>query len=122
MLGFAMPWILAHFIGDYLLQNDWMAQNKKKSSLVCTIHVTLYCLPFLFCDIGLIAFLAIYSQHWIQDRTKFVSWYCRKFGVFQSELKTDALPWGHFIVDNVFHVIWVWMVIEVQNNSILFSA
>jgi hypothetical protein len=37
-----IPWILAHFIGDYLLQNDWMAQNKKKSNLACTIHVGLY--------------------------------------------------------------------------------
>jgi hypothetical protein len=30
MIGLNLPWILAHLIGDYLLQNDWMAENKKK--------------------------------------------------------------------------------------------
>jgi len=115
MLGGSLPWIIAHFIGDYLLQNDWMAQNKKRSSLVCTIHVTLYCVPFLFSDVSFVSLILIYAQHWIQDRTKFISWYCRRFGIFQSELKTSALPWGHFIVDNVFHVIWVWLVLSILN-------
>jgi hypothetical protein len=33
-------------------------------------------------------------------------------GSFQLELKTPALPWGHFIVDNIFHVIWIVIVIN----------
>lgn len=28
-----LPYILAHFIGDFLLQNDWMAVGKKKSKV-----------------------------------------------------------------------------------------
>jgi|SRR6185437_5500754 len=112
MLGFALPWLLAHFIGDYLLQNDWMAVNKKKSSLACTIHVTLYMLPFLLTELTIIQFILVYAQHWIQDRTKFISWWCKTMGSFQAELKTPALPWGHFIVDNIFHVIWVWVVVQ----------
>jgi len=27
--------IIGHLVGDYLLQNDWMALNKKKRSLNC---------------------------------------------------------------------------------------
>lgn len=26
-----MHWIFAHLIGDYLIQNDWMALHKKKA-------------------------------------------------------------------------------------------
>ncbi len=42
-----MPWIFAHLIGDYLLQNDWMAARKKENSLVCLIHIVTYMLPFM---------------------------------------------------------------------------
>lgn len=108
---FKIPWLLAHFIGDYLFQNDWMAVGKKKSSFICTVHVTLYMIPFLFTGITPLQFSLIYIQHWLQDRTKFIAWWCRTTGEFQNELKTHALPWGHFIVDNVFHVIWMWIVI-----------
>lgn len=114
MLGITLPWIIAHLIGDYLLQNDWMAQNKKKSSFACTVHVTLYCIPFLLTEFSFLSILLIYIQHWIQDRTTFVSWYCEKFSIFQSELKINTLPWGHIIVDNVFHIVWMWMVMEFQ--------
>lgn len=27
-----MNWLIGHLVGDYLLQNDWQAQGKKKSS------------------------------------------------------------------------------------------
>lgn len=115
-----LPYVLAHFIGDFLLQNDYIAVNKKKSSLVCTFHVILYMLPFCFTGINEIQFFLIFIQHWLQDRTVFVAFYCRTFGIFQSELKQNALvannkfervlPWGHFIIDQIFHFIWLWVV------------
>lgn len=107
-----LPWLLAHFIGDYLLQNDWMAVGKKKSSFICTVHVTFYILPFLLSGLSFTVILLIYIQHWIQDRTTFVAWWCKTTGSFQSELKMPCLPYGHFIVDNIFHVIWMWGVIN----------
>lgn len=107
-----MNYILAHFIGDFLLQNDWQAVNKKKSSLICTLHVTLYILPFLFCGLTVLQIFLIYIQHWLQDRTKFVSWYCRSFRIFQGELKQNVLPWGHFVVDQIFHFIWMVFVVH----------
>jgi len=117
-----LPWVLAHFIGDFLLQNDWQAVNKKKNNWSCTLHVTLYILPFLLTNLTPVQILLIYAQHWIQDRTNFVSWWCKTMGSFQRELKHNALvannqyervlPWGHFVVDQVFHFIWMWAVIE----------
>lgn len=107
-----MSYILAHFIGDFLLQNDWLAVGKKKSSFICSVHVLLYMLPFLLTDLNEIQLVLIALQHWFQDRTKFVSWWCRTVGSFQGELKQDVLPWGHFVVDQVFHFVWMYFVVN----------
>ena len=107
-----LPYILAHFIGDFLLQNDWQAIGKKKSNLICTIHVLLYILPFLLTELNYIQLILIFIQHWIQDRTSFVAWWCKKMGSFQGELKMNSLPWGHFIIDQIFHFLWIWIVVN----------
>lgn len=115
-----LPYVLAHFIGDFLLQNDFLAVNKKKSNWICSLHVILYTIPFCFTEASELQLILIFVQHWIQDRTTFVSFYCRTFGIFQTEIKHNALvannkfervlPWGHFVVDQVFHFIWLWIV------------
>jgi hypothetical protein len=35
-----------HFVGDFILQNDKMAQGKSKSNLVLLYHVAVYSAPF----------------------------------------------------------------------------
>lgn len=39
--------LTCHFVGDFLLQSDWMATNKSKQWAVLAIHVSAYCVPFL---------------------------------------------------------------------------
>jgi len=39
--------LLGHLVGDYLLQNKWMAVNKSASNFKCFVHVTLYTLSVL---------------------------------------------------------------------------
>jgi hypothetical protein len=106
-----MPYVLAHFIGDFLLQTEWMAINKKKSDFACTVHVFAYMIPFFFTDLSAIQLALIFVQHYLQDRTTFVAWYCKTVGSFQSELGKEFLPWGHFVVDQVFHFVWIWLVV-----------
>ena len=38
----------AHFIGDFILQNDYHALNKSKSNLALFEHVLYYSLPLVF--------------------------------------------------------------------------
>ena len=102
-----MSYVLAHFIGDYILQNDRMAVNKKKNTYICLLHAMLYVVPFVLTSLTFLQITLVFLQHFIQDRTTFVAWFCRKTGKFQSEIGQSTLPWGHFIVDNIFHIIWI---------------
>jgi hypothetical protein len=41
--------LFLHWIGDFILQSDWMAKNKSKSNKALLIHTSVYCLPlFIF--------------------------------------------------------------------------
>ena len=109
--------IFLHLIGDYLIQNDWMALNKKsktlKGELACQIHCILYALPFLFIG-SWYSVLGIYISHYILDRTNIVAWYLAvKNGVFHvrnfgfSEERPFAISiWLLIIVDNIFHILF----------------
>lgn len=104
-----MHWIYAHLIGDYLLQNDWMAKGKKADSRVCTIHVLIYMLRFLFTGMAWWQLALIALQHWLQDRTDFVFWSMKAMG--RNEFVAQPLaPWSIIITDNIFHILWIALV------------
>jgi hypothetical protein len=99
--------LILHAVGDYLIQNDWMAKNKKvlnwTGELACQIHCITYSLPFLLIG-SWWAVLAIYLTHYAIDRSKFVMWYMRVTG--KSDFaKPPLAPWSIFAVDNTFHLV-----------------
>ena len=101
-----MHWIYAHLIGDYLFQNDWMALNKKKSSLHCSVHVVCYMIPFLLCGLEWWQLLLIAAQHYAIDRTQFVAWFMK---VKRQEFFSTGpcFPWSQIVVDNILHILWI---------------
>lgn len=111
MLNFTLHYIYAHLIGDYILQNDWMASNKKKYSLVCLIHVVTYLIPFLFTELSAIQLLLIGIQHFIQDRTNLVVWFMKAKGS-KEFTKPPMAPWGIFITDNIIHLLFIQLIIN----------
>ena len=46
-----MEQLIAHLFGDYVFQNDWMAQNKTSSDWAAVVHAVVYTLPFLLLHI-----------------------------------------------------------------------
>lgn len=100
-----MSYLIGHLIGDYLLQNDWMAQNKKRATWPCLVHVALYTIAVAACTGWPWWALAVVAvTHFIQDRTSIIAWWMRVNGQ-ENFAKPPLGPWSIIIVDNVWHLV-----------------
>lgn len=114
--------LLAHAIGDYIIQSDWMATNKTKSHIACAIHAIAYGGVFLFLTQSPLAILAIVSTHFLIDRyrlARYVIWARNWVGTRGSNLpwrecsatgfRPDRPPWLAtwllIFTDNIIHVV-----------------
>lgn len=68
--------LVAHLVGDYILQSDWMASEKTKKSLAAAVHALVYTLPFLFLTFSWKALLVICATHFIIDRWRLARYVC----------------------------------------------
>lgn len=69
--------LVAHAVGDYLLQSDWMATEKTKRSVAAAVHALCYSLPFLLLSPSLAAWAVIVGTHFVIDRwrlARYVVW------------------------------------------------
>lgn len=110
--------LLAHAIGDYILQSDWMAEGKTKSDTIAMIHALAYSLPFLFFNPSAPALGVIFATHAIIDRyrlARYVVWAKNWLGPNRpwSECSATGYPpskpaflsvWLLIIADNIMHV------------------
>jgi hypothetical protein len=104
--------MLGHFVGDYLLQNQWMATQKTwhkgrcwfDGMWPCTIHVTLYTMAVYGFMVGFtlapgniyyvnnwLLWLVIFVPHWLIDRFGVAAWFM--------QLKNGYSPWSVFKPD-----------------------
>ena len=65
MIGAA---ILAHLVGDYLLQSHWMATEKTRRWWPAITHAATYGLPYLLITQSLAALAVIVGTHAVIDR------------------------------------------------------
>jgi hypothetical protein len=111
--------ILMHLIGDYLLQSDWMAQQKTKDSLAAWVHATVYSFPFLIFSPSMLAWTVILGSHFLIDRyrlARYVVWAKNCMGPNRpwpectaTGYPRDRLPWMAvwllIIADNTIHIL-----------------
>ena len=111
-------WV-CHLIGDWLFQNDWIADRKTRMPWVRALHVTIYCVPFvvLFAVLGYSAWALAIAWIWVThfwiDSYKPLMWFRRLGGdklAFDKEQFRDAFktPRGFFVYvtyDQIFHLI-----------------
>jgi hypothetical protein len=62
--------LVAHLVGDYLLQSHWMATEKTRSWPVALLHGVTYGLPFLLLEPSWPAWAAIVTSHAVIDRCR----------------------------------------------------
>jgi Protein of unknown function (DUF3307) len=110
--------ILAHLIGDYILQSHWMATEKTKNSAAAAAHATAYTLPFVFLSQNPAALAFIAVTHFLIDRfrlARFVVWFKNGYLFTEAGAATatgyrDDVPawlsvWLLIITDNTMHII-----------------
>lgn len=73
--------LLAHAVGDYVLQNHWMATRKTSSIAVAVVHALMYTLPFLVLFGGSWALVPICLTHAVIDRYRLARYWCEWWGV-----------------------------------------
>jgi len=74
---FTADQLVAHAVGDYILQSHWMATEKTKQSLAAAIHAVTYTLPFALITQSPAALALICGSHFLIDRyrlARFVVW------------------------------------------------
>lgn len=87
--------LVGHLVGDYLLQNDWMALWKKQ--LVLLAWWPLW------------TAIPLFVTHYIQDRTFLITRWMDLIG--QKEFRTGICsPWSVIVVDNVWHILTIWII------------
>lgn len=117
--------MLAHLVGDYLLQTQWMADNKTLRWGPAVWHGIFYTLPFLLITLSIPALLVICVTHIIIDRlrlAKYVVWFKNQFAPksfrygWDSEAndKASGYPkkvpaflsiWLMILADNIIHIL-----------------
>lgn len=78
-----MEMLLAHLVGDYVIQNHWMANKKTENFWVAVLHATLYTLPFLLITQSSRALFWIWLTHLIIDHFRLAKYWCSFWGVGQ---------------------------------------
>lgn len=68
--------LMAHFVGDYWLQSDWMAIEKGKSLWVAGLHGAVYVLPHALVVSSPVALLVIGGTHALIDHYSVGSFMC----------------------------------------------
>lgn len=79
----ALGILLAHLVGDYLIQSDWMAKQKLVRWWPAVAHGVTYTLPYLFVTQNPWALLIIGGTHIVIDRyrlAKYVVWLKNQVG------------------------------------------
>jgi hypothetical protein len=118
-----MKELLAHLVGDYILQNHWEATEKINSNLPAFTHAAKYTAAFLPVTRDPKALAIIGGTHFVLDRwrlAKRIAWAKNQIGVPQShrntyaEVKDNAgyppdVPawlstWLMIIADNTIHM------------------
>lgn len=120
MLGFYI--LLAHLVGDYLIQSDWMASEKTKKWWPAIAHGITYTIPYALVTQSLLALAVIAGTHIVIDHyrlARHVGWLKNQaapkaYRSAWAESKGTGYPadkpawmavWLMIIADNTMHLI-----------------
>lgn len=83
---FTADQLVAHLVGDFLLQSHWMATRKFTSWLAIVLHVVTYTAPFLLLTRSPAALAFILGSHLVIDRYRIPRYVCWARNVLFSQV------------------------------------
>lgn len=121
-MDFIAAILVAHLVGDYVIQSHWMATDKTRQWLPAIIHGIVYTLPFIFITQSLPALLVIAGTHIIIDhyrlakhiafaknflapKSQWPSWEDSKATGYPSATPPWMAVWLMIILDNTVHIL-----------------
>lgn len=115
--------LLAHLVGDYLFQSQWMADNKAKLWRAAFVHGITYTLAFVFLTHNPLALALICLTHVVIDHyglARYVVWFknwflspvhpelawreCSKTG-YPERVPPYMAVWLLIVADNTLHLL-----------------
>ena len=116
---FTADQLVAHLIGDYILQSHDMATKKTSSSFWAGLHALTYTAPFFFITNSVEALALIFGSHFLVDRfrlARFLVWLKNEhflpFGAkpmtatgYQDDVPAWLAVWLLIIADNTIHIV-----------------
>lgn len=115
--------LVAHAVGDYVIQSDAMATRKTSASLWALAHAITYALPFLIFTRSPAALALIVGSHFVIDRwrlARYVCWAKNAIGGsyspwadcvatgYHKDRPAWLAVWLMIITDNLMHVGCNW--------------
>ncbi|MDQ5882772.1 MAG: hypothetical protein QG648_125 [Patescibacteria group bacterium] len=110
--------VIAHFLGDFFLQNKWMSFYKDSSPLRRGVHSLVYALVFLpfmwyyhFSFIG-IKFLILFGSHFLIDNEKmFTRFLARVRHMQKDEFNETVWRIILLVTDQLYHLLIVVLIL-----------
>lgn len=129
MIGFEL--LLAHLVGDYIVQNDWMAKNKVnqfwsgwsaglQGDWACTVHCLLYTLSvwaFSWHWIPWWGLLLCFTVHWPIDRFRLARKWMENVSGQRDFANGVFSPWSIIVVDNIFHLLTLYAIYLIHRGT-----
>ena len=130
--------LMGHLLGDYVLQNDWMAANKTNPNpgpepsdpyeviewrarwegwldghAACTVHCLFYTLAVWACSFWWMPWwgLAVcFACHWPLDRFRLAGRWMRNVSGQAAFAGGVLSPWSVIVVDNTAHLLTLFVI------------
>lgn len=94
--------LVAHLVGDYILQSHWMATEKTKRTVAALAHAVCYTLPFLLLTQSPAALGVVAGSHFVIDR-----WRLARFVVLLKNVMLAPVFW-RYVVTREAPKEWSW--------------
>jgi hypothetical protein len=104
--------LCGHLVGDFILQNDYLALNKTRAHFPCLVHCLLYTLAvflFAFPFLHPLACLPIFVLHYPLDRYALARRWMLHVSRQQQFATGPCAPWSVIVVDNTFHLVVLYL-------------